>query len=933
MSIVGPGALTEYGSGPRRGGRRRGTVYVDEPATGFFIAGSSLKGLNGIYIRKNPRTVVFSRHTKIALAYENCEDESAWSMVLASTTPLENDFMDPQYEWQFLDPITRKPILRHEGETLIPGSGLRWEHCRDEEETISPGRFYDSDNSEFDDSPKEDRLIQQNCKSKEELEDELPWQVIALLDASITRDLLYTKKYRDEKVARSQRGDDLPQLNPSGPLALARQDADKEEVEFYWLYVVIADSVEIGSWRVASRGDYLKITRADDTFLYTTQGEAVLASACSKVKIAPVAKPGPELDDENEDLFDKPFEPRLQDSDDIEIDEDDNDDNEIVPDSPRNQVEDQAWYGDAQSGRAKGLIQGAEAWLIRAGCPAKKCQILGLASIKDELVPVLLESKQVLVESRCLQLTKHETQAAILGVDVQDEENFTEMGLLAAFRAADRDAAFERRLYVGSKYQTHTTLLIDAYNHLRDKVFPCNKVKDNSYKNPLEAIAAGSAGKRASSAALRLVTKVDSCQDEKRALNTLKQIMSDESSRKMRYGTDLCRLQLAIALAGLGARCVEEIHARRALELNPQNAAANVVLALYHFRRGQRDEAASLLKKALDLGPGTDSRWAYATAASLLRKISRTQRYKNKADDAYRRGNLAAANDQYSQAIAEIGESTPDTWLLATLFANRSACLRRLRKLSEALIDVDKALALFPAYTKAIFRKAVLLFECGKPKAAKRWFLELLRLQRNWPQLSQWLTRCIALYKRKSSKKQRYQDWDDSADDSSDDEGVHRMPPSPNTSTDEDPKSRAQTLEDISNPDIKIDYYSILGVDADASSAQLKRAYRISSLRYHPDKKNGSTIAFQRVAEAFEVLNNPDKRREYDLGDDLNRKKNDEFTDDDSDDQRERSLHEEVERKYFPERYEFYPFGDPFVEKRKLRARRAKERNNDHPNW
>ena len=36
------------------------------------------------------------------------------------------------------------------------------------------------------------------------------------------------------------------------------------------------------------------------------------------------------------------------------------------------------------------------------------------------------------------------------------------------------------------------------------------------------------------------------------------------------------------------------------------------------------------------------------------------------------------------------------------------------------------------------------------------------------------------------------------------------------------------------------------------------------------------------------------------------------------------SLREEVERKYWPERYKFLPFGDPFVQKWKLRARRAR---------
>ncbi|EGB09446.1 hypothetical protein AURANDRAFT_9511, partial [Aureococcus anophagefferens] len=60
------------------------------------------------------------------------------------------------------------------------------------------------------------------------------------------------------------------------------------------------------------------------------------------------------------------------------------------------------------------------------------------------------------------------------------------------------------------------------------------------------------------------------------------------------------------------------------------------------------------------------------------------------------------------------------------------------------------------------------------------------------------------------------------------------------------------------------DLYTVLGVSADATEAILKRAYRLRSLKYHPDKKGGSTFAFQRVREAFDTLSDPEKRRAYD---------------------------------------------------------------------
>jgi molecular chaperone DnaJ len=65
-----------------------------------------------------------------------------------------------------------------------------------------------------------------------------------------------------------------------------------------------------------------------------------------------------------------------------------------------------------------------------------------------------------------------------------------------------------------------------------------------------------------------------------------------------------------------------------------------------------------------------------------------------------------------------------------------------------------------------------------------------------------------------------------------------------------------------------MDLYELLGVPRSAGLDQMKRAYRRLARRYHPDVNPGDRLAavrFRAVADAYEVLADPDRRREYDL--------------------------------------------------------------------
>lgn len=62
------------------------------------------------------------------------------------------------------------------------------------------------------------------------------------------------------------------------------------------------------------------------------------------------------------------------------------------------------------------------------------------------------------------------------------------------------------------------------------------------------------------------------------------------------------------------------------------------------------------------------------------------------------------------------------------------------------------------------------------------------------------------------------------------------------------------------------DYYEVLGVSKDASQAEIKKAYRQLSKKYHPDinKAPGAEEKFKEVTEAYEVLSDEQKRANYD---------------------------------------------------------------------
>lgn len=136
-----------------------------------------------------------------------------------------------------------------------------------------------------------------------------------------------------------------------------------------------------------------------------------------------------------------------------------------------------------------------------------------------------------------------------------------------------------------------------------------------------------------------------------------------------------------------------------------------------------------------------------------------------------------------------------------------------------------------------------------------------------------------------------------------------------------DARSALSSLSSVSGDDDvadRSDLYLVLDLPADFTASELKARYRRASLSSHPDKPSGSLRAFQRVAEAYQLLGDPEAREAYDLGLGLGEPREDAPGD--------TTLWEQVEREFFPEVHGWRPFGDPRERKRERQAARARSR-------
>jgi hypothetical protein len=289
QGVVGPGGVTTYSGGAAQ--QQRGYGYVREPAEGFFVGGSTLTEMNGVY--KRVQNVPQGIKHKPQLAYrkwpaDQHDPGQGWHMVLAQPQDGATHEITggKASEWLIIDDndVDR---FGHEGETVIPGAGTRWSFLHREPDdpqnpNFDPGLMNENEPGSRWNRQSEPTGANANAVDTvgtpppppSDGEDELPWQVIFIGDPSMVENLRRHKWHYDHEIQLALSGSKLPPTaeSPNG-------DAPHPDLE----KIVLGQPAVAAAASLLAEGDYKGAALAYAELLQApcpTSGEGDLEELC-----------------------------------------------------------------------------------------------------------------------------------------------------------------------------------------------------------------------------------------------------------------------------------------------------------------------------------------------------------------------------------------------------------------------------------------------------------------------------------------------------------------------------------------------------------------------------------------------------------------------------------------------------------------------------
>lgn len=254
---------------------------------------------------------------------------------------------------------------------------------------------------------------------------------------------------------------------------------------------------------------------------------------------------------------------------------------------------------------------------------------------------------------------------------------------------------------------------------------------------------------------------------------------------------------------------------RDVLNLDANDETAHLIRAQALYYSGSVEAAVKVFLTLLELDPDSSK------IRGLLKKAREVTKQKDAGDKFFREGKHTEALEAYTAALSV--DSDLDV-LNAKLYCNRAGSYSALRQWQEALTDCNQAIILDDKYSRAYMRRA----KCHTALENHQ----------------------DAVY-----------DWGKAKE------------------LDPDNKDILTGLRDAQRALKKAqrkDYYKILDISQNASDSDIKRAYRLQALKWHPDKHNetpetyaAAEIKFKDITEANTILSDPKARRRYDAGEDL----------------------------------------------------------------